>query len=214
VCLNVYLYIVIPKGFFPQQDTGTIFGSIRGDADASFQLMKLKLQEVAGILQKDSAVRSVTGTVGDASFGRGGGASASVNLTLKPRSQRDVSADGIIARLRPQLNAVTGVGVFLQSAQDIGGAGGGRSANAQYQYTLLGDDLNELRDWSQKLRIALQNVSEVTDVDTDLQPGGLEADLIVDRDAASRLGRTASQVANSLGAAVAQAQASTTYNPI
>jgi multidrug efflux pump len=215
ICLNVYLYIVISKGFFPQQDTGTIFGGIRGDADASFQLMKSKLQEVASIIQKDPAVQSVTGTVGGGGFGPGGGggASASVNLTLRPRAQRDISADGIIARLRPQLNAVTGVSVFLQSAQDIGGGGGGRSANAQYQYTLLGDDLNELRDWSQKLRIALQNVPEVTDVDTDLQPGGLQADLIVDRDAASRLGLTASQIDNALGDAFAQAQVSTIYNP-
>jgi multidrug efflux pump len=214
VCLNVYLYIVIPKGFLPQQDTGTIFGGIRGDADASFQLMKTKLQQVAAIVQKDPAVQSVTGTLGGGGFGPGGGgSSASINLTLKPRSQRDITADGIIARLRPQLNKVTGVNVFLQAAQDIGGAGGGRSANSQYQYTLLGDDLNELRDWSQKLRSALQNVPEVTDVDTDLQPGGLEADLIVDRDAASRLGLTASQIDNALGDAFAQAQVSTIYNP-
>jgi multidrug efflux pump len=214
VCLNIYLYIVIPKGFLPQQDTGTIQGSIRGDADVSFQLMKSKLQQVADIIQKDPAVVAVTGTVGGGGFGPGsGGASASVNLTLAPRSQRDISADGIIARLRPQLGKVTGVNVFLQAAQDIGGAGGGRSANSQYQYTLLGDDLTELRDWSQKLRIALQNVPEITDVDTDLQPGGLEADLIVDRDAASRLGLTASQIDNTLGDAFAQSQVSTIYNP-
>jgi multidrug efflux pump len=215
VCLNVYLYIVIPKGFFPQQDTGQIFGGIRGDADASFQLMKTKLQQVATILQADPAVDSVTGTVGGGGGfgpGSGGGASASVSMTLKPLSQRDVSADGIIARLRPKLNRVTGVSTFLQAAQDFGG-GGGRSANSQYQYTLLGDDLTELRDWSQKLRVALQDVKEVTDVDTDLQPGGLEADLIVDRDAASRLGLTASQIDNSLGDAFAQSQVSTIYNP-
>jgi multidrug efflux pump len=212
VCLNVYLYIVIPKGFFPQQDTGMIFGGMRGDAAASFQLLKSKLQQVAGILQKDPAVQSVSGSVGGGGFGPGGGASANVQLTLKPRSERDISADGVIARLRPQLNAVTGVATFLQAAQDIGG-GGGRSANSQYQYTLLGDDLNELRDWSRKLQIALQDVPEVTDVDTDLQPGGLEADLIVDRDAASRLGLTASQIDSSLGNAFAQAQVSNIYNP-
>jgi multidrug efflux pump len=217
VCLNIYLYAVIPKGFFPQQDTGQIYGGIRGDADASFQLMKTKLQQVAGIIQQDPAVASVTGTVGGGGGfgpggGGGGGASASVSLTLKPLTERNVSADRIIARLRPKLNAVTGVSTFLQAVQDIGG-GGGRSANSQYQYTLLGDDLTELRDWSQKLRIALQDVSEVTDVDTDLQPGGLEADLIVDRDAASRLGLTASQIDNALGDAFAQAQVSTIYNP-
>jgi multidrug efflux pump len=212
VCLNVYLYIVIPKGFFPQQDTGMIFGGIRGDAAASFQLLKSKLQQVAGILQKDPAVQSVSGSVGGGGFGPGGGASANVQVTLKPRSERDISADNVIARLRPQLNAVTGVATFLQAAQDIGG-GGGRSANSQYQYTLLGDDLNELRDWSRKLQIALQDVPEVTDVDTDLQPGGLEADLIVDRDAASRLGLTASQIDNDLGNAFAQSQVSNIYNP-
>ena len=214
VCLNVYLYIVIPKGFFPQQDTGMIFGGIRGDAAASFQLMKSKLQQVASILQQDPAVESVTGSVGGGGFGPGGGggASANVSLTLKPRSERNISADGVIARLRPKLNAVTGVATFLQAAQDIGG-GGGRSANSQYQYTLLGDDLKELREWSHKLQVALQDVPEVTDVDTDLQPGGLEADLIVDRDAASRLGLTASQIDNSLGDAFAQAQVSTIYNP-
>lgn len=216
VCLNVYLYVVIPKGFFPQQDTGMIFGGIRGDADGSFQLMKTKFQEIAAIIQKDPAVQAVTGTVGGGGFGPGGGggaSSAQVTLTLKPRAERDVSADAVIARLRPKLSRVTGVNTFLQAAQDIGGAGGGRSANSQYQYTLLGDDLNELRDWSQKLRAALQDVPEVTDVDTDLQPGGLEADLIVDRDAASRLGLTASQIDNALGDAFAQAQVSTIYNP-
>jgi multidrug efflux pump len=216
VCLNVYLYIVIPKGFFPQQDTGQIYGGIRGDATASFQLMKTKLQQVASIIQKDPAVESVTGTVGGGGgFGPGGGgagASASVSMTLKPLKERGIAADGIIARLRPQLNRVTGVATFLQAVQDIGG-GGGRSANSQYQYTLLGDDLTELRDWSQKLRVALQDVKEVTDIDTDLQPGGLEADLIVDRDAASRLGLTASQIDNSLGDAFAQSQVSTIYNP-
>ncbi|HWM65998.1 MAG TPA: efflux RND transporter permease subunit [Steroidobacteraceae bacterium] len=214
VCLNVYLYIVIPKGFFPQQDTGQIFGGIRGDADASFQLMKVKLQEVAKILQSDPGVESVTGTVGGGGFGPGGGGGngASVSMTLKPLAQRNVSADRIIARLRPQLSKVAGVQTFLQAAQDFGG-GGGRSANSQYQYTLLGDDLTELRDWSQKLRVALQDVKEVTDVDTDLQPGGLEADLVVDRDAASRLGLTASQIDNTLGDAFAQSQVSTIYNP-
>ena len=216
VCLNVCLYFVIPKGFFPQQDTGQLRGAVRGDAAASFQLMKGKLQQVAGIIQKDPAVQSVTGTVGGGGgFGAGSGgsgASASVTVTLKPLSQRDVSADGVIARLRPKLAKVTGVSTFLQAVQDFGG-GGGRSANSQYQYTLLGDDLTELRAWSQKLRLALQDVPEVTDVDTDLQPGGLEADLIVDRDSASRLGLTESQIDNSLGDAFAQAQVSTIYNP-
>jgi multidrug efflux pump len=213
--LNVYLYIVVPKGFMPQQDTGQLQGGIRGDAFSSFQLMKAKLQQVASIIQRDPAVAAVTGSVGGGGGfgpGSGGGATASVSVTLKPLEQRGISADKIIARLRPQLNAVSGVAVFLQAVQDLGGPGG-RAGNSQYQYTLLGDDLTELRLWSTNLRRALQDTPEVEDVDTDLQPGGLEADLIVDRDTASRLGLTESQIDNTLGGAFAQAQVSTIYNP-
>jgi multidrug efflux pump len=213
ICLNIALYIVIPKGFFPQQDTGQLQGGIRGDAQSSFQLMKRKLQEVAAIIQADPAVNTVTGSVGGGGFGGGGGgANANVTIALKPLAVRRVSADQIIARLRPKLNRVSGVSVFLQAVQDVRG-GGGRSANSQYQWTLLGDDLTELQAWSQKLRTALQDMPEVTDVDTDLQPGGLEADLIVDRDTASRLGLTEIQIDNALGDAFAQAQVSTIYNP-
>jgi multidrug efflux pump len=213
VGLNVYLYIAIPKGFFPQQDTGQLQGGIRGDAQSSFQLMKRKLQEVAAIIQADPAVNTVTGSVGSGGFGPGGGGSANANVTiaLKPLAERRISADLVIARLRPQLARVTGVSTFLRAVQDIGG--GGRAANAEYQYTLLGDDLTELRNWSQKLRTALQDMPEITDVDTDLQPGGLEADLIVDRDSASRLGLTEIQIDNALGDAFAQAQVSNIYNP-
>jgi multidrug efflux pump len=209
--LNIYLYIVIPKGFFPQQDTGQLQGGIRGDAQISFQLMKRKLQEVAAIIQADPAVNTVTGSVGSGGFGGGGGANANVTIALKPLSVRRISADQIIARLRPKLARVTGVATFLRAVQDIGG--GGRAANSEYQYTLLGDDLTEVRDWSQKLRVALQSMPEVTDVDTDLQPGGLEADLIVDRDSAARLGLTEIQIDNALGDAFAQAQVSNIYNP-
>src|ERR1700721_1250867 len=176
--------------------------------------MKGKLQEVAAIIQADPAVNTVTGSVGAGGFGPGGGGSANANVTiaLKPLKERNISADLVIARLRPKLARVEGVRTFLPAVQDIGG-GGGRSSNSQYQYTLLGDDLTELRSWSQKLRTALQDMPEVTDVDTDLQPGGLEADLIVDRDTASRLGLTEIQIDNALGDAFAQAQVSTIYNP-
>jgi multidrug efflux pump len=213
ICLNVYLYIVIPKGFFPQQDTGQLQGGLRGDATSSFQLMKAKLQEVAKIIQDDPAVATVTGSVGAGGFGpSSGGPRGNVTVALKPLAQRHISADRIIARLRPKLNKVQGVATFLQAVQDIRG-GGGRSANAQYQYSLLGDDLNELRTWSQKLRTAMQDMPELTDVDTDLQPSSLEADLIVDRDTASRLGLTEIQIDNALGDAFAQAQVSNIYNP-
>jgi multidrug efflux pump len=214
VCLNVFLYVVIPKGFFPQQDTGQIRGGLRGDATVSFQLMKGKLQQVAAIIQKDPAVMTVTGAVGGGGFGPagGGGSQANLNVALKPLAQRSVSADQVIGRLRPQFTKVSGVQVFLQAVQDFGG-GGGRSANSEYQYTLLDDDLQELQTWSRKLREALQDVKEIEDVDSDLQPGGLETDLIVDRDSASRLGLTTTQIDNALGDAFAQSQVSTIYNP-
>jgi multidrug efflux pump len=213
--LFIYLYIVMAKGFLPQQDTGQLRGGIRGDAITSYQLMKAKLIQVTSLIQKDPAIATVVGTVGAGGGGPGGGGTSSANLSisLKPLSQRTATADEVIARLRPELNKITGVQTFLQAVQDIGGGGGGRSANAQYQYTLLGDDLTELRSWSVKLRQALQNVPEVTDVDTDLQPGGLETDLVLDRDTASRLGLTASQIDNALGDAYAQSQVSTIYNP-
>jgi multidrug efflux pump len=213
IALNVYLYIVIPKGFFPQQDIGQIWGGVRGDAASSFQLMKTKLRQITSIIRADPGVDSVVATLGGGGgpFG-GGAATASISVTLKPLKERRVSADQIVTRLRPQLSQVTGASTFLQAAQDFGG-GGGRSANAQYQYTLLGDNLTELREWSVKLRQALQRVPQVTDVDSDLQPGGLESDLIVDRDSASRMGLTASQVDNTLADAFAQAQISTIYNP-
>ncbi len=213
IVLNVYLYAAIPKGFMPQQDTGQLQGGMRGDATASFEMIKGKLQQVTKIIQSDPAVDTVAGSVGGGGFGNGGGASANFNVTLKPLSQRKASADQVIARLRPKLNKVDGVMTFLQAVQDLGNGGGGRSANSQYQYTLLGDDLTELRDWTQKLKLALQDVPEVTDVDTDLQAGGLQTDLIVDRDAAARLGLNESIIDSALGNSFTQATTSTIYNP-
>jgi len=214
IALNIFLFVVIPKGFLPQQDTGQLQGGLRGDAATSFQSMKAKLQDAAVIVQRDPGVDRVTGSVGSGGFGPfgGGGASGNLTVTLKPLTERSDSADQIVARLRPQLAKLAGVSTYLQAVQDFGG-GGGRSANAQYQYTLLGDDLTELRTWSQKLRVALQTVPELTDVDTDLQPGGLQADLIVDRDTASRLGLSEIQIDDALGDAFAQSQVSTIYNP-
>jgi multidrug efflux pump len=212
VALNIFMYVVIPKGFFPQQDTGQLQGGLRGDATSSFQLMKTKLKQVAKIIQDDPAVSTVTGSVGAGGFGPpSGGPTANVTIALKPLSVRRTPADQVIARLRPKLLKVAGVSTYLQAIQDFGG--GGRSANSQYQWTLLGDDLTELRAWSQKLRQAMQDMPEVADVDSDMQPGGLEADLIVDRDTASRLGLSEIQIDNALGDAFAQAQVSVIYNP-
>ncbi len=210
IALNFYLYTAIPAGFFPQQDTGQLQGGMRADATASFGFIKGRLQQVTRIIQQDPAVLSVAGAVGGGGFG--GNASAQFSVTLKPLSVRKASADQVITRLRPRLMRVDGVIVFLQAVQDLGG-GGGRAANSEYQYTLLGDDLKELRDWAQKLKVALQDVPEVSDVDTDLQPGGLQTDLIVDRDAASRLGINESIVDSALGDSFTQALTSTIYNP-
>ncbi|HTV77458.1 MAG TPA: efflux RND transporter permease subunit [Steroidobacteraceae bacterium] len=211
IALNVYMYTAIPAGFFPQQDTGQLQGGMRADATASFGFIKTRLQRVTKIIQEDPAVVSVAGAVGGGGFG--GNASAQFNVTLKPLSERKASADQVIARLRPKLMQIDGVIVFLQAVQDLGGGGGGRAGNSEYQYTLLGDDLNELREWSQKLKVALQDVPEVTDVDTDLQPGGLETDLVVNRDAASRLGINESIVDSALGDSFTQALTSTIYDP-
>ncbi len=213
IILNVYMYAAIPKGFMPQQDTGQLQGGMRGDATVSFEMVKRKLQQVTKIIQADQDVDRVAGSVGGGGFGNGGGANANFNVTLKPLSQRKSSADQVIARLRPQVNKVEGVIVFMQPVQDLGGGGGGRAANSEYQYTLLGDDLTVLRDWTQKLKVALQDVPEVTDVDTDLQPGGLQTDLIVDRDAAARLGLNESIIDSALGNSFTQALTSTIYDP-
>ncbi len=215
IAFNFHLFGVIPKGFFPQQDLGHMRGTIRADQSTSFQLMKQKLIQAAAIVQTDPAVDTVVAYTGGGGGGPGpvqSGASGSMNISLKPLSVRKVSVDEVIARLRPKFFAIKGSQTFLQADQDI--PGGGRSANAQYQYTLQGDDLTELRSWAEKLRLALQRVPEVTDVDTDQQPGGPETEVVVDRDTAYRLGLTESQIDNTLYDAFGQRLVSTIYNPL
>jgi len=206
ICLNVYLYIAIPKGFFPEQDTGQLTGAVRADQSTSFQAMKQKMIQVASIIQADPAVATVVSNIG-------GGASANMNITLKPLAERKLSAGEVMDRLRPQFLKVKGTQTFLQTDQDLG-SGGARAGNAEYQYTLEGDDLTDLRIWSDKIRRALQTVPEVTDVDSDQQEGGLETEVVVDRDAASRLGLTQSQIDGTLYDAFGQRLVSTIYNPL
>jgi len=214
VILNVYLFIVIPKGFFPQQDTGHMRGTTRADQSTSFQSMKQKMIQVAKIIQEDPAVSTVVSNINSSGggFGPSGTTTASFNITLKPLAERKLSVDEVIARLRPKFFRVKGTQTFLQADQDI--PSGGRAGNAQYQYTLTGNDLNDLRIWSEKLRRALQNVPEVTDVDTDQQVGGLETEVVVDRDSAYRLGLTESQIDSTLYDAFGQRLVSTIYNPL
>jgi multidrug efflux pump len=204
VALNVYLYVTIPKGFFPQQDTGRLVGGIQGDQSISFQAMRGKLTEFMTIVRDDPAVANVVGFTG-------GGQRNSGNMfvALKPLSERTETADQVIARLRAKLSKVPGASLFLQPVQDI--RIGGRQANAQYQFTLSADDLTELRAWEPRIRQALSQLPELADVNTDTQDKGLQTSLVIDRDAASRLGVTPRLIDSTLYDAFGQRQVSTIY---
>ena len=204
VVLNVYLYSIIPKGFFPQQDTGRLQGNIQADQATSFQAMRPKLQAFIDIVRKDPAVDSVTGFTGGSQRNTG-----FMFISLKPLAERGISADGIINRLRPKLAVVPGATLFLQASQDI--RVGGRQANAQYQYTLQGDNLEELVNWSPKVLAALKLVPQLTDVNTNQQDKGLQITLTIDRDTAARLGVTPRMIDAVLYDAFGQRQASVIY---
>jgi multidrug efflux pump len=204
VCLNVYLYVTIPKGFFPQQDTGRLTGSIQADQSISFQAMREKLTEFMRIVGADPAVENVVGFTGGSQRNSG-----FMFVALKPLSQRTDTADQVIARLRGNLAHVPGASLFLQPVQDI--RIGGRQANAQYQFTLQGDDLTELRAWEPKIRQALSSLPELADVNTDTQDKGLQTSLAIDRDAASRLGVSPRMIDTTLNDAFGQRQVSTIY---
>ena len=187
VLLNIHLYVTIPKGFFPQQDTGRIVGGIRADQSISFQAMRRKFRQFMEIIRADPAIESVAGFTGGFQTNSG-----FVFATLKPLSERKESADQVIARLRPRLAQVPGAILFLQAVQDI--RVGGRQANAQYQFTLQADSLPDLYTWGPKLVEALKEDSSViTDVDSDQQQRGLQVNLTIDRDAAARLGVSTAQ---------------------
>ncbi|MGH6648530.1 multidrug efflux RND transporter permease subunit [Aquabacterium sp.] len=211
VALNVYLYIAVPKGFFPQQDTGRIIGNIQADQSISFQAMRTKLTRFVDIVQQDPAVDTVTGSIGGGGFG-GGRNTGQMFISLKPRDQRDVSADQIVARLRGKLAHEPGANLFLQPAQDL--RIGGRGGNAQYQYTLQADEIQDLRTWGPKIRQALSRLPELQDVNTDQQDKGEQTTLVIDRDAASRLGLTQKLIDATLADLFSQRQVSTIYNPL
>ncbi|WGR92294.1 efflux RND transporter permease subunit [Bradyrhizobium sp. ISRA443] len=202
--LNFYLYDVIPKGFFPQQDTGRLVGSIQADQSVSFQLMQQKLAQFVNIIKSDPAVETAVGFTGGGQTNSG-----FVFVSLKPLDQRKISADGVIRRLRREMAVVPGASLFLQAVQDI--RVGGRASNAQYQYTLQGSTLEELNEWTPKIAAALQHDPNLADVNSDQQNKGLESNLVIDRDAAARLGITVSQVDNTLYDAFGQRQVSTIY---
>jgi multidrug efflux pump len=205
--LNVYLYIIVPKGFFPQQDTGRLIGGIQADQSTSFQAMKGKFSEMMQIVQDDPAVESVAGFTGGRQTNSG-----FMFVSLKAKSVRKVSAEVVMARLRGPLSNVAGVRTFLQAVQDI--RVGGRQSNAQYQFTLLSDTTADLYKWGPKLTDALMNRPELADVNSDIQQGGLESMVTFDRSTASRLGIQPAQIDNTLYDAFGQRQVSTIYNAL
>jgi multidrug efflux pump len=212
VGLTVYLYIVIPKGFFPQEDTGRLTGAIQADQSISFQAMSRKLSQMADIVQHDPAVESVVGFTGS---GSGGSAAqtntGSVFVSLKDVSKRD-SLEVVLARLRKKLSAVVGSRLYLQPVQDI--RVGGRQSNAAYQYTLQGDTTQDVYTWAPRLLAQLQNEPVLTDVNSDQQQGGLETDVTIDRKTAARLNLTMSQIDNTLYDAFGQRQVATLYESL
>jgi multidrug efflux pump len=208
--LNVYLYGAVPKGFVPPQDTGLLIGSIQADQHVSFQLMRQKLTQFIGIVKNDPAVDMAVGFTGGSGPGPGGSTNTgTIFASLKPVSERKMSAEQVIGRLRNELTSVAGATLFLQSIGDLGA--GGRSGNAAYQYTLQGSTFAELNEWTPKLVAALQGSPLLADVSSDQQNKALQSNLIIDRDTASRLGITLSQIDNTLYDAFGQRQVSTIY---
>jgi len=204
VLFNIYLYIDINKGFFPQQDTGRLAGGIQADQSISFQAMRQKLADFMDIVAHDPAVENVVGFTGGAQRNSG-----QMFVALKPLSERKETADQVVARLRGKLSKEPGANLFLQPVQDV--RVGGRIANAQYQYTVQADDLADLRTWEPKIRAALSALPELADVNTDTQDKGLQTSLVIDRDAASRLGINPKLIDSTLNDLFGQRQVSTIY---
>ena len=210
VGLSVYLYVVVPKGFFPQQDTGRLNGSILADQDISFQAMQAKIKRLVAITMQDPGVANVL-----AFTGGGGGTTTNtgrVFIALKPLAERRVSADQIIGRLRPKLAAVSGATLYLQAVQDV--RIGGRQSAAQYQYTIQSDNLAELNHWSPILLKAMRAMHSLTDVNSDSQNRGLAANLVIDRATAARLGVTPQAIDAALYDAFGEREIATTYTQL
>jgi multidrug efflux pump len=217
IALNVQLYLVIDKGFFPQQDTGRLIGDVIADQGSSFQSMKVKLDAFMAIVTSDPAVAHVTATTGGGGGGGGGPGggqrnSAQVYVSLKPLDERKASADQVIERLRPRLAKVPGANLFLRGGQDI--RVGGRPASAEYQYTLQADELAELATWEPRIRRGMTRLTEIEDVDGDRQDRGPQTTLAIDRDALARLGLTMRDVDTALNNAFGQRQVGVIYNPL
>ena len=208
MAFTVYLYTIVPKGFFPQQDTGRMFGNIQAAQDISFQAMSQKLTEVTEVVKSDPAVETVTG------FSGGGGTTnvGRMFIALKPLNERKLSVDQVIARLRPKLAKVPGAPTVLQAIQDL--RIGGRASSAQYQFTLQSVDLAELNAWAPKVERQLRNLSEITDVNSDQQDKGQQSLVVFDRSTASRLALSPQLIDDTLYDAFGQRQVSIMYTPL
>ena len=207
VGLTMYLYVVVPKTFMPEQDTGRLMGFIQADQSISFQSMRGKLEDFMKIVRDDPAVESVVGFTGGSRTNSG-----SMFISLKPLSERSDSAQAVIARLRGKLAKEPGANLFLMAVQDL--RAGGREANAGYQYTLLSDDLDDLRSWEPKIRQAFSALPQLADVNSDQQDKGAEMALVYDRTRMAQLGLSVSDANNLLNNAFGQRQISTIYQPL
>ena len=207
VALNVSLYKAIPKGFFPQQDTGRIFGNIRADQSSSFQSMQERLDHFMAVVKAEPSVDNVTGFTGG-----GQRNSAQMFITLKPRNERDLTADQLVAKLRVKLGKEAGARLFLIPSQDI--RIGARMSSSQYEFTLKSDELQGLKEWEPKIRRAMSRLSELEDINTDFEDRGLQTSVVMDRERLSRLGLTVRDVDNALANAFSQRQVGVIYNPL
>ncbi|MBI1626071.1 efflux RND transporter permease subunit [Comamonas suwonensis] len=205
--LNVYLYTAIEKGFMPSEDTGRVMGFIRADQSTSFQAMERRIKRFLDVVQQDPAVEYVTGFTG------GGQAnSGNMFMSLKPMAERKVSSDEVINRLREKLKNEPGARLFMMTQSDV--RIGGRQSMSSYQYTLQADDTAELRLWEPRIRQVLSTLPELADVNSDVQDNGVQTKLVIDRDQATRLGLTVSQIDNTLNDAFGQRQVGVIYNPL
>ena len=205
--LNISLYRAIPKGFFPQQDTGRINGYIRADQSSSFLAMQQRLQSMLAIVQADPAVLNVTGFTGNSQRN-----AAQMFMTLKPRHERDASADEVVKRLRAKLSKEPGARLFMTPVQDL--RIGARSSDSQFEYSIKADELSELREWEPKIRRAMAKLKELEDINNAYEDRGIQTSLVIDRDAAARLGLSMRSIDNTLANAYSQRQVSTIYNPL
>jgi multidrug efflux pump len=209
VCLNIYLFVIVPKGFFPQQDTGRLIGSIQADQDISFPAMRDKMREYVDLVMTDPAVANTVAFTGGNQNTTNTGR---MFVVLKPLEERQLSADRVIERLRAKVARIPGANLFLQAVQDL--RIGGRGSNAQFQYTLQSTELAELNAFAPQMLARLRGIEGLRDVATDQQNRGLQASLMIDRDSASRLGIPAKTIDETLYDAFGQRQVSTIYSAL